>query len=79
MFLFIYKYISWKLFSYNLINLNKLKYNKSISQKNFKYKYLQDDELVKTEQKRINLIQNNKSSERTNIYYALFLKDQSTI
>jgi len=40
---------------------------------------LQDDELVKTEQKRINLIQNNKSSERTNIYYGLFLKDQSSI
>ena len=40
---------------------------------------LQDDELVKTEQKRINLIQNNKSSDRTNIYYALFLKEQSSI
>ena len=40
---------------------------------------LQDDELVKTEQKRINLIQNNKSSERTNIYYGLFLKEQSSI
>ena len=40
---------------------------------------LQDDELLKTEEKRINLIQNNKSSERTNIYYGLFLKEQSSI
>ena len=40
---------------------------------------LQDDELVKTEQKKINLIQNNKSSERTNIYYGLFAKEQSSI
>ena len=40
---------------------------------------LQDEELVKSESKKINMIQNNKSSERTNIYYSLFLKEQSSI
>ena len=40
---------------------------------------LQDDELYKAEQKKIGLIKNNKSSERTNIYYGLFFKDQSSI
>ena len=40
---------------------------------------LQDDELFKTEQKKILMVQTSKSSERTNIYYGLFLKDQSSI
>ena len=40
---------------------------------------LKDDELLKTEKKKINKIKNDKSSERTNIYYGLFLKEQSSI
>ena len=40
---------------------------------------LQDNELAKAEQKKILIVKNNKSSERTNIYYGLFFKDQSSI
>ena len=40
---------------------------------------LQDDELYKAELKKIGLIRSSKSSERTNIYYGLFFKDQSSI
>ena len=40
---------------------------------------LQDDELVKSVKKSIQSMQNTKSSERTNIYFGLFWKDQSSI
>ena len=40
---------------------------------------LQDDELFKTEKKRIGSIKTKKTSEKTNIYYGLFLKEQSSI
>ena len=40
---------------------------------------LQDDELYKTEEKRIGLIRKSKMSVKTNIYFGLFLKDQSCV
>ena len=40
---------------------------------------LQDDELYKTELKRIDIIRKKKESDKTNIYYGLFFKDQSSI
>ena len=42
-------------------------------------KILQDDDLCKSEEKRINNIIDKKQGEKTNIYYGLFLKEQSSI
>ena len=42
-------------------------------------KILQDDDMVKAEKKNISSVRNNKSSEKTNIYFGLFWKDQSSI